>query len=97
MKRYSKVELKAFLSQRDGYKPVNSEPHSFGNNMPHMNRKPIQEMTEDEKDQAIYSARYILEDYFEEGKGGVEALSERIGVIPGVVHSALENIFGAEI
>ena len=31
-----------------------------------MNRKPIQEMTEDEKDQAIYSARYILEDYFEQ-------------------------------
>lgn len=62
-----------------------------------IDRKPIQEMTEDEKDQAIYSARYILEDYFEEGKSGVEALSERIGVIPGVVHSALENIFGVKI
>lgn len=65
--------------------------------MLHMNRKPIQEMTEDEKDQAIYSGRYILEDYFEAGKNGVEALSERIGVIPGVVHSALENIFGVEM
>lgn len=97
MKRYSKIELKAFLNQRDGYKPVNSEPHSFGNNMPYMNRKPISEMTEDEKDAAIYSARYILEDYFEESRSGVEALSERIGVIPGVVHSALENIFGANI
>lgn len=62
-----------------------------------MNRKPIQEMSEDEKDEAIYSARYILEDYFEEGKSGVEALSERIGVIHGVVHSALEAIFGKEI
>lgn len=63
----------------------------------HLNRKPISEMTDDEKDDAIYSARYLLEDFFEQSRVGVEILSERLTVLPGVVHSALENIFGAEI
>jgi len=59
--------------------------------------KPIVDMTDSEKDFAIYSARYILEDFFEIGKSGVNILSEKIDVIPGVVHSALENIFCAKI
>jgi len=59
--------------------------------------KQISEMTDWEKEQAIYSARYLLEDYFTCGRKGVEALSERIDMIEGVVHSALENIFGAKI
>lgn len=59
--------------------------------------KPIDEMTTWEKEQAIYSARYILEDYFECGRVGVMALSDRIDMVPGVVHSALENIFVAKI
>ena len=54
-------------------------------------------MTAEEKDFAIYSARYLLEDYFECGKTGVEALSERIDMVDGVIHSALENIFAAKI
>ena len=64
-----------------------------------MNRKPISEMSEDEKDQAIYSARYILEEYFEEAEkgNGIYTLSNAIGYPPGVVHSALENIFGTKI
>lgn len=64
-----------------------------------MNRKPISEMSEDEKDQAIYSARYILDEYFEEAeKGdGIFALSNAIGYPPGVIHSALEEIFGTKI
>lgn len=59
--------------------------------------KPIHEMTDEEKNFAIHSARYILEDFFEIGKSGVNILSEKIDVIPGVVHSALENIFCAKI
>ncbi len=59
--------------------------------------KPINEMTDWEKEQAIYSARYILEDFFEMGKSGVELLAERLIVVDGVVHSALENIFAAKI
>lgn len=59
--------------------------------------KPINQMTDWEKEQAIYSARYILEGFFEQGKVGVGILAERLVVIDGVVHSALENIFCAEI
>lgn len=59
--------------------------------------KPISEMTAEEKDFAIHSARYLLEDYFTCGRKGVEALSERIDMVEGVVHSALENIFAAKI
>lgn len=59
--------------------------------------KPIDEMTDWEKEQAIYSARYILEDFFEMGKSGVELLAEKLVVVDGVVHSALENIFAAKI
>lgn len=54
-------------------------------------------MTDEEKNSAIYSARYILEDFFEMGKSGVELLAERLIIVDGVVHSALENIFAAKI
>jgi hypothetical protein len=59
--------------------------------------KPIHEMTDWEKEQAIYSARYILEDFFDCGKNGVEMLAERLIMPDGVVHEALKNIFCAEI
>lgn len=59
--------------------------------------KPIREMTEWEKEQAIYSARYILESFFDCGKNGVETLGERLIMPDGVVHSALENIFCEKI
>lgn len=54
-------------------------------------------MTDWEKEQAIYSARYILEDFFDCGKNGVEMLAERLIMPDGVVHEALKNIFCAEI
>jgi len=59
--------------------------------------KPIHEMSDAEKNNAIYSARYILEDFFENGKVGVTMLAERLVVLDGVVHEALKNIFCAEI
>ena len=54
-------------------------------------------MSDAEKNNAIYSARYILEDFFENGKVGVTMLAERLVVLDGVVHEALKNIFCAEI
>lgn len=56
-------------------------------------------MAEWEKEQAIYSARYILEEYFEAAQNGngVFALSNAIGYPPGVIHSALENIFSTKL
>lgn len=59
-------------------------------------------MTEEEKENAIYSARYLLEDFLDSMNGnsesnGIQRLSAATGLPEGVVHSALENIFGAKI
>jgi hypothetical protein len=64
--------------------------------------KPIHEMTKEEKEQAIYSARYLLEDFLDNINGnsesnGIQRLSAATGLPEGVIHSALENIFGAKI
>lgn len=59
--------------------------------------KPINEMTDCEKEQAIYSARYILEEFFEDGRNGITVLALATGYPEGVIHAALENIFCAEI
>ncbi len=59
--------------------------------------KPIQEMTEDEKDEAIRSARYILEEFFEDGRNRIRKASKYLGYPEGVIHSAFENIFGERI
>ena len=59
--------------------------------------KPIEDMTDDEKYAAIFSARYILEEFYEDGKRGAERLASKLTYIPGVVHSALENIFCVKI
>lgn len=59
-------------------------------------------MTEWEKEQAIHSARYILEDFFDLINGnsennGIKRLSAVTGLPEGVIHSALENVFCVEI
>lgn len=59
-------------------------------------------MTEWEKEQAIHSARYILEDYLDSINGnaesnGVQRLSAATGLPEGVIHSALENIFTTKL
>lgn len=54
-------------------------------------------MTDCEKEQAIYSARYILEEFFEDGRNGITVLALATGYPEGVIHAALENIFCAEI
>jgi hypothetical protein len=59
--------------------------------------KPIEEMTDEEKYEAIHSARYILEEFYEDGKRGVSRLAEKLTYIPGVVHSALEHLFCTKI
>ena len=60
--------------------------------------KPIDEMTDWEKEQAIHSARYMLEDFFQQAQeGGMEFLATATSLPEGVVHAALENIFCAEI
>jgi hypothetical protein len=57
----------------------------------------MKNMTNDEKDAAIYSARYILTEFYEDGTNGVHALAKASGYPPGVIHSALEAIFGKKI
>ncbi len=59
--------------------------------------KPIDQLTDWQKEQAIHSARYILEDFFEQGRAGIEQLAVDTGFPEGVVHAALENIFAAKI
>jgi hypothetical protein len=55
--------------------------------------KDIEDMTDDEKYWAIFSMRYILQEYFEQGESGVEALAKNTGYPPGVLKSALDNLF----
>jgi len=50
----------------------------------------MENLTEDQKDMAIHSARYILEDL---GFSGMEKLAELTGLPMGVIVSAFENIF----
>lgn len=59
-------------------------------------------MSEWEKEQAIYSARYILEDFLDSVNGnsesdGIQRLSAATGLPEGVIYSALENIFATTI
>ena len=59
-------------------------------------------MTDAEKEAAIYSARYILEDFLDTINGntesnGIQRLSAATGQPEGVIHSALENIFTTKL
>lgn len=59
--------------------------------------KNIEDMSEKEKNEAIRSARYILEEFFENGKEGVSALAAATGYPAGVISAALCNIFVSKI
>jgi hypothetical protein len=61
-------------------------------NIENTNLKPIKDMADDEKFDAIYSARYIFEDMFYDGTLKQE-LEKLTGFPEGVINVVINNIF----